>query len=567
MIARLASRAAHYLDTAKRLEASQIAGRGRRLVPPRLLAAGLRATPTASWSPAPGGLGANVAPQSGPTDPPHETGYLEAVGHRRRADAAGFWQDDSDGLLFLFHLHGFDALASFAAGPRTPAGDEFWIDLVRAWLTANDAVRGPGWHPYPTSVRVIAWAGSLPLLDEWPAELQARMAGEVARQGRYLSRCIEHDIGGNHVLKNATALCFAGSLLPETGLLDRGLSLLREELPKQLLEDGGHVERSTAYHREIRHDLSEVAELLARAGRTIPDGLEDGLRRATSWQESLVGPDMRLPLLNDAWDGPLEPNRKTTDCTVLAESGYAVLRHERDQLVFDAGPLTADHLPPHAHADALSLTLWWDGAPVLVDPGAFSYSGPTREEFRSTAAHNTVEVDGQDQCVFWGDFRLAFPPRVRGPVVADVDGATVLLGSHDGYSRLASPTSHQRAVVWLPGDGVICVDRLLSRSAHRVRSGLVAAPDLPVARGRIGDLELQPLGEAGPWRIEPASYAPWLGTRQQTSRLVNEASRAPGSVFGWSLLRSGVAVDLVGDAVVVDEGGQPRTIQIPWTAL
>jgi uncharacterized heparinase superfamily protein len=561
------SRPALYLDTARRLKASQIAGRARRFVPPRLLAAGLRAARTASWSPVPRGLGASIAPQSGPTDPPHETGYLEAVGHRRRAGAPGFWQDESDGLLFLFHVHGFDALASFAAGPRTPAGDEFWIGLVRDWLTANDAIRGPGWHPYPTSVRVIAWAGSLPTLEEWPAELRARIAGEVARQGRYLTRCIEHDIGGNHVLKNATALCFAGSLVPQTGLLDRGLSLLRAELPKQLLADGGHVERSTAYHREIRHDLSEVAELLARGGRPIPDWLADCLRRATSWQEALVGPDMRLPLLNDAWDGPPEPSRNTEDRTVLAESGYAVLRHERDQLVFDAGPLTADHLPPHAHADALSLTLWWDGAPVLVDPGTFSYSGPPREEFRSTAAHNTVEVDGQDQCVFWGDFRLAFPPRVRGPVVVDVDGATVLLGSHDGYSRLASPACHQRAVVWLPGDGVICLDRLLSRSAHRVRSGLVAAPGVSVTPDRIGDLQLQPVGEAGAWRFETASYAPWLGTREVTARLVNEVSPAPGSIFGWSLLRSGVAVRLVDDAVVLDVAGRQRTIQIPWTAL
>ena len=564
----MASRAALYLDTAKRLKASQIAGRARRLVPPRLLAAGLRATSTADWSPIPGGLGANIAPQSGPTDPPHETGYLEAVGHRRRADEPGFWQDDRDGLLFLFHLHGFDALASFAAAPRTPAGDEFWIGLVRDWLTANDAIRGPGWHPHPTSVRMIAWAGSLPLLDEWPAELRARIAGEVARQGRYLTRCIEHDIGGNHVLKNATALCFAGSLLPQTGLLGRGLSLLQAELPKQLLEDGGHVERSTAYHREIGHDLSEVAELLARGGRTVPDWLEDCLRRATAWQEALVGPDMRLPLLNDAWDGPPEPNRKTTDRTVLGESGYAVLRHERHQLVFDAGPLSADHLPPHAHADALSLTLCWDGVPVLVDPGAFSYTGPRRAEFRSTAAHNTVEVDGQDQCVFWGDFRLAFPPRVRGPVIADVDGGTILLGSHDGYARLASPACHQRAVVWLPGDGVICLDRLLSRSAHRVRSALVAAPGLPVTPGRIGDLQLQALGEAGPWQMEAASYAPWLGTAQATSRLVNEASPSPGSIFGWSLLRSGVAVQrFVDDAVVIDAAGQQRTIQIPWNAL
>ena len=47
------------------------------------------------------------------------------------------------------------------------------------------------------------------------------------------------------------------------------MDLLRKELRRQVLPDGGHEERSTAYHRMVRHDLSEIAELADRraAGR------------------------------------------------------------------------------------------------------------------------------------------------------------------------------------------------------------------------------------------------------------------------------------------------------------
>ena len=97
----------------------------------------------------------------------------------------------------------------------------------------------PGWHPYPTSQRAIAWSAALAGLgSRWPRALRERLGREIRRQGRYLARTVEHDIGGNHVLKNGTALAFGGATLSEPGLLDRGLALLRRELETQLLADG-----------------------------------------------------------------------------------------------------------------------------------------------------------------------------------------------------------------------------------------------------------------------------------------------------------------------------------------
>ena len=53
----------------------------------------------------------------------------------------------------------------------------------------------------------------------------------------------------------------------------------------------------------------------------------------------------------------------------------------------------------HAHADALSLTLSIDGRPLLIDPGTSTYTmdSQLRDGMRSTASHNTVNVDGRSQ--------------------------------------------------------------------------------------------------------------------------------------------------------------------------
>ena len=550
------------------MRARQLVGRTRRLIPPAALAAGLGRSSPPEARPMATGLGADPAPQSGPTPPPHETGAFTAVGHSRRVDAAGVWTDRSEGLLFLFHLHGFEALAAYAAGPRTSGGDAFWAGVIDDWLDSEAHPRLPSWHPFPTSNRIVAWTAALAAIGSWPASLRERMTRELWRQARYLRRAVEHDIGGNHVLVNAKALAFAGATFPASSLWKDAMSLLERELPDQVLADGGHEERSTAYHRMVRHSLGEVAQL---AGATAPGtdpALGDALTRMATWEASMRGPDGRLALLNDAWEGPPEPTVSSEEAEALRESGYVVFRHRRDQAIFDAGPLAPPHLPPHAHADALSFVLWADGRPLIVDPGSYAYTGEERNRFRATVAHNTVEVDGMDQCELWGDFRAAFMPTVRlGSLRREAD-TVVATAAHDGYARLRpDPVEHHRAFIWCPGEGLVIVDKLHARRAHRIRSCLHLAPG--VSPRSMGGITARSLGIAGAVEETPYGYAPFVGVLQPGIRLGYDGTMSPGTPFGWSLLRPGTEVArLETDAVILARDGRPDVrVTLDWCQL
>src|SRR4051812_33471027 len=105
----LAMRAELYLDAARNMRLRQVAWRARRLVPPAMLAAGVQ-QPAPEPSLTLAGLGVDPAPQSGPTPPPDTGRSFSAFGITRSLDARDFWRDPSDGLLFLFHLHGFAPL-------------------------------------------------------------------------------------------------------------------------------------------------------------------------------------------------------------------------------------------------------------------------------------------------------------------------------------------------------------------------------------------------------------------------------------------------------------------------
>ena len=74
--------------------------------------------------------------------------------------------------------------------------------------------------------------------------------------------------------------------------------------------------------------------------------------------------------------------------------------------LFDCGELGFGSIAAHGHADALSFALRAFGEDVLVDPGTYDYfTHPEwRRYFRSTRAHNTVEIDGLDQSTMDGPF-------------------------------------------------------------------------------------------------------------------------------------------------------------------
>lgn len=546
------------------MRTSQAIGRLRRLIPPAILAAGHGDGGPPNWRPLAGGLGIDRAPQSGPVAPPDYDGSFRAVGATRAFEAPAFWSDRRDGLLFLFHLHGFAPLTRYASGERTAAGDRFWASVIASWLASEQRPRLPSWHPYPTSVRVISWSAALSALVDWPAELSERMRREIWRQARYLQRTIEHDIGGNHVLKNGTALAFAGAVCGSERMLERALALLQAQTRRQLLSDGGHEERSTSYHREVTHDLADVAEVIRRARRDVPSWLERAIEKAVAWEAAMAGPDGRLPLLNDAWEGPPVSGPSPGSVCWLADTGYAVLRHGDDQLIVDAGSISPPHLPPHAHADVGSFVLWADGEAIVADPGSYSYTGEARSVFRGTGAHNTVEVDGADQCEFWGDFRAAFHPRVTARPPRQAGDAVVVEVEHDGYRRLSDPVVHVRVVVWCPGDGVVVVDRLRARRSHQARSRLHLAPSaFSEGTRRVGPFLVEALGAAPEVRRKDGAYAPYLGQVVGCAVLEDVRTVSPNALFGWSLLRDGGRVSALASDRVVIERGDGRSLSVP----
>jgi hypothetical protein len=143
-----------------------------------------------------------------------------------------------------------------------------------------------------------------------------------------------------------------------------------------------------------------------------------------------------------------EPVRKLEK---FPQGGYYVLANNLGTddeviVVFDAGSLGFAPLYAHGHADALSFWLSYGGQEFLIDPGTFAYytHQEWREYFRSTAAHNTIRIDGLDQSVPGGRFLWRRVAASRAEHAENNQEFVNVMGSHDGYQRLSDPVIHRR---------------------------------------------------------------------------------------------------------------------------
>jgi uncharacterized heparinase superfamily protein len=157
----------------------------------------------------------------------------------------------------------------------------------------------------------------------------------------------------------------------------------------------------------------------------------------------------------------------------LKESGYVIARPRPDLLVvFDVGSPGPDSLPAHSQADCLSLVVGTIAGWAVVDTGTSEYGAGLRRNYeRSTAAHNTVEVDRADQTEVWGAFRAGRRARPTIISVGDDGDCITLIAQHDGYRRLHGHPLHRRRLVLRSGEFDI-TDEVLGHGLHELWSRL-----------------------------------------------------------------------------------------------
>ncbi len=392
-----------------------------------------------------------------------------------------------------------------------------------------------------------------------------------------------------HLTGEALGLFYLGTMLPEFKEAARwreiGLRILLDEFPRHVRSDGVYFEQSSYYHRYTADFYLHFSLLLEANGVARPPEVQERLELLLDHLMFITRPDGTTPLFGDDDGGRLlqldarsandfratlstaavvfkRPDYKFVASGAAEESlwlvgseglaeldqlqsvepestsmgfpagGYYVMRDgwtpNSNYLLFDCGPHGIANCG-HAHADALSFELAANGRTMLVDPGTYTYTGSKqmRDWFRSSAAHNTLTIDGESSSVSAGPFSwqtvagsvpLSWISQPRFDYVA---------ATHDGYSRLPIAASHWRDILFLKGNYWVMRDRVESAGDHELRLWFHFAEDIGPLHSKnnvvqvISDhgdttrLQLTTFARGGAWTRENGWVSPCYGAKEE----------------------------------------------------
>jgi hypothetical protein len=333
------------------------------------------------------------------------------------------------------------------------------------------------------------------LVDEWWAlrrrhllslDQSTLLLRELERTGRFLADPNHYEPGHNHGTNEGAALLQLGVAFP--GLphayewRETARYRLAESIRNLVDADGSLIENSPYYDFYTLDKYWQIGAFARRAGLEITPDFQARITSMVNFATYLLQPDSSVPLLGASLQGSIndsgsfaqmaaehpsfryvlthgaEGRRPVRTSAFFPASGQTIMRSgwgrgssflRQTYLTFNVGA----YRTRHSNLDALAITLFGGGIPLLQGAGLFSYNpGPMRRYFHGTVSHDTVVVDGGDQ--------------KQGAVTPGRFFTDGHITYQTGESSLYDGVTHRRLVLMLDPHHVLVVDRLDSEKRH-----------------------------------------------------------------------------------------------------
>ena len=382
-------------------------------------------------------------------------------------------------------------LADYYVASGDERAAQTWVDIVTSFID-NAPPPPPGtrygatksWRTLDTGLRASVWALSFPKIEKSPAVTPAFRAKFFASIGDHVKRLRPPRVSNNWRLMELHGLldlALTFSHLPEADAWrEQAERELTVELARQVYPDGFHFELTSGYHGIVHETYYPLCKRYRELGLPVPVGFTNNLANAYGLYLKLARPDGRLPAINDGgytgikgylkcaheffpnrddflWGSTLGKEGKEPDFLSLAlpYSGAVVFRTSwRPDAVWgyvDMSPWGYGH----QHEDKLNFVLFAYGKSLLAEGGTFHYdSSPMRHYVLSTRSHNTIRIDGMDQCARaswkWREDMLykKAPLSFSTTAARDVAKATFDLG-YGSVRKLDRSVKHTRTVEFI----------------------------------------------------------------------------------------------------------------------
>lgn len=483
------------------------------------------------------------------------------------------WQPSDMSRLWQYNLHYFDFLREIERSLDNKKA------LINDWIQSNPQGSQPGWEPFTASLRIVNWITFF-LTDMQDEEIPQTWTNSVFEQALWLSKNDEKHILANHYFENIKALMFAGVYFQgktAAKWLKKSQQLLREQLHEQFLQDGGHYEGSPQYHCLMLENCLDLYNLIAN-NRAVCDlklqaVLKNQIEYSLHWLSDMHYHNGEIPLFNDAANNIApnyfelsqyasrlflyEPEASIVSGGKLIDlyaSGYYGIEAGLDKFLIDCGDISPGYQPGHTHCDFLSYELAFDDHMIVVDSGVYEYTqGEMRDYVRSTKAHNTVSVDGDEQSEIWATFRVARRAKKLFADIAENNHGAVFKGGYEGFYGVSGKAKHLRDVDMQLNDAgnaissITVKDVVQFKGKYPVESFIHLHPAITCNDDGAGNIELNCYGELVAniivsnelsYEVSTSYYCPEFGKRIENLVIIMSQSGNSRVTMDYQIIKA-----------------------------
>jgi uncharacterized heparinase superfamily protein len=424
------------------------------------------------------------------------------------------WDKMYGDKLWVYNSHYFDDLNSIDSDLKI----ESHKDLICLWITRNPVGETFGWDPYPLSIRSVNWI-------KWHCRygsLDKNALISLEQQLTFLSKTIEYHLLGNHLIANAKALVFGGIFINNEKSklwLSQGIKILLDQVPEQILGDGGHFERSPMYQNILIEDFLDILSITqdenSQQVLALRKLILQKLPCMLNWAFCMSHPDGDISFFNDAafniapsinklnsyadalkvpGVSQLAPSIMSSAeyvCENLKNSGYVVVQGNSIKALLDIAEIGPVYLGAHAHADTLSFELSVNDERIVVNSGTSTYAaGLLRDLERSTRLHSTVEINSLNSSEVWSSFRVGRRAHITKRKIESSGETACIQGEHNGYRYLYKSPKHKR--VWeFSGNKLVVKDWVEQYRNKSLVGRFYLHPNTSILEGNDGAWELK----------------------------------------------------------------------------
>lgn len=330
-------------------------------------------------------------------------------------------------------------------------GDEKYakevVGELNDWINKNPLMYTVNWTcAMEVAIRAVNWMYAILFIKDstcFTDKFANKVYKSLFQHAYFIFNNLERTIpySNNHYYSDIVGLLYLGLLFHHTRCGKKWFKFALKEYYKetlcQNLPSGVNYEKSVSYHRLMTELAIYPYYMLERAGIKVPEIVRQRLIHMVQYVKLNAMPNGKAPMIADNDDGRFLPfvprdfrehlyitdvnsldNKIVTSGTkpipflpssiesrLIQDSKLAVLRKgesylfvtNADRWRFDKNK--GNYVGSHMHSDLLSFVYAIGKSEIFVDAGSYVYTSDLKkhQEFRSTAKHNTIVVDGEEQ--------------------------------------------------------------------------------------------------------------------------------------------------------------------------